>query len=604
MKLMLSTDLSLPLDAVTETFAILGRRGSGKTHTAVVMAEEMLGAGVPIVVIDPLDVWWGLRVGKDGKSTGLPIYIAGGSHADIPLHADAGKVLADAIVDRALSIVLSIRHLSKADQRRFVGDLCERLYDRKADPKHRTALHVFIDEADAFVPQRLMPGAERCFGAVDTLVRRGRSSGLAPTLISQRPQVINKDVLSQTEVLVSHQLTGPQDRKALEAWIEANDTDDQRGEFMSSLASLPKGTAWFWSPGFLHIFARVDVRDRRTFDSSATPKAGVRAVASPKAFADVDLQSLTDDIAASIAKAKADDPRELRREIVRLTAAVKTLESRASAQTTSKAAAPRVVEKLVIRDAQLVALDKALARAEAGVARASEALTKPFAAVREAVAALTRAITAVRQPSLLPHARVTLDIASDRHTPSKMLRGEAHGNPRAAPHARPRNSTGGVRATADDVGRVDFALPRAERAILRAAAQLHPKPASRAQLAILSGYSIKSSSFQNALGALRSGGFLDGSGDSNRVTGQGMLAAGDFDPMPSGDALIARWSEQLPKAERALLQVFAQHGEVSKEQLADESGYSITSSSFQNALGRLRTLELVDGLRLNPGIFA
>jgi hypothetical protein len=123
------------------------------------------------------------------------------------------------------------------------------LYDRKADPKHRTALHVFIDEADAFVPQRLVPGTERCFGAVDTLVRRGRSSGLAPTLISQRPQVINKDVLSQTEVLVSHQLTGPQDRKALQTWIEANDTDNQGGTFMASLASLEKGQAWFWSPG-------------------------------------------------------------------------------------------------------------------------------------------------------------------------------------------------------------------------------------------------------------------------------------------------------------------------------------------------------------------
>jgi DNA helicase HerA-like ATPase len=108
-----------------------------------------------------------------------------------------------------------------------------------------------------------MPGAERCFGAVDTMVRRGRSSGLAVTLISQRPQVINKDVLSQTEVLVSHQLTGPQDRKALQAWIEANDDENRSAEFMGALASLPKGRAWFWSPGLLKVFKPVDVRDRR-----------------------------------------------------------------------------------------------------------------------------------------------------------------------------------------------------------------------------------------------------------------------------------------------------------------------------------------------------
>jgi DNA helicase HerA-like ATPase len=284
-KLKIGTGLALPLEAATETAAILGRRGSGKTHTAVVMAEEMLAAGVQVVILDPLDVWWGLRVAKDGKSAGVAIYVCGGSHADIPLSADAGRILADAVVDRHLSMVLSVRHLSKTDQRRFVGDFCERLYERKADPKHRTALHVFLDEADAFVPQRLVPGSERCFGAVDTMVRRGRSSGLAVTLISQRPQVVNKDVLSQTEVLVAHQLTGPQDRKALQAWIDANDTDGRSDEFMASLASLPRGTAWFWSPGLLKIFARVAVRDRHTFDSSATPKAGVAAVASPKAFA-------------------------------------------------------------------------------------------------------------------------------------------------------------------------------------------------------------------------------------------------------------------------------------------------------------------------------
>ena len=76
--------------------------------------------------------------------------------------------------------------------------MCERLYDRKGEPQHRTTLHVIIDEDEAFVRQRLVPGSERAFVAVDTLIRRGRSSGLATTLISQRPEVINEDVLSQT----------------------------------------------------------------------------------------------------------------------------------------------------------------------------------------------------------------------------------------------------------------------------------------------------------------------------------------------------------------------------------------------------------------------
>lgn len=45
-------DLALPLDAATETFGILGKKGSGKSNVAVVMAEEMHGAGIPWVAID------------------------------------------------------------------------------------------------------------------------------------------------------------------------------------------------------------------------------------------------------------------------------------------------------------------------------------------------------------------------------------------------------------------------------------------------------------------------------------------------------------------------------------------------------------------------
>lgn len=44
MAIKLSTKITLPADAVTDTFAILGQRGSGKTYTAGVMAEGLLGS--------------------------------------------------------------------------------------------------------------------------------------------------------------------------------------------------------------------------------------------------------------------------------------------------------------------------------------------------------------------------------------------------------------------------------------------------------------------------------------------------------------------------------------------------------------------------------
>lgn len=44
--LVLGSNLSLPLTAQTETFAILAQRGAGKSNTAAVMAEEMFAHGL------------------------------------------------------------------------------------------------------------------------------------------------------------------------------------------------------------------------------------------------------------------------------------------------------------------------------------------------------------------------------------------------------------------------------------------------------------------------------------------------------------------------------------------------------------------------------
>jgi uncharacterized protein len=77
--------IQIPLSAATKTFAILAKRGAGKTYTGAVPAEEFHKNRIPFVVFDPIDVWWGLRLGKDGKSKGVPVVVFGTEHADIPL---------------------------------------------------------------------------------------------------------------------------------------------------------------------------------------------------------------------------------------------------------------------------------------------------------------------------------------------------------------------------------------------------------------------------------------------------------------------------------------------------------------------------------------
>ena len=139
-------------------------------------------------------MWWGLRAAADGRGPGLgTVIILGGPHGDVPLEPAAGELVADLVVDEGLSVVLDLKELSKAQTRGFMTAFAERLYRRKRPDGE--PVHLLLDEADTFVPQRYGAGDARMFGAFDDLVRKGRASGIGVTLISQRSAKINKDVL-------------------------------------------------------------------------------------------------------------------------------------------------------------------------------------------------------------------------------------------------------------------------------------------------------------------------------------------------------------------------------------------------------------------------
>src|SRR4051794_974031 len=155
--LQLAADLSLPLDAVTQTFAILARKGAGKTHTAMVMMEEMVKANLQVAALDPLGAWWGLRSSADGQRPGLPVTIIGGEHGDVPLEPTAGKVIADLVVEHGGSFVIDMSLFeSNSAQDKFAMEFGERIYRAKAS--NRSPLHLMVDEADSFAPQRPQPG--------------------------------------------------------------------------------------------------------------------------------------------------------------------------------------------------------------------------------------------------------------------------------------------------------------------------------------------------------------------------------------------------------------------------------------------------------------
>ena len=107
---------------------------------------------------------------------------------------------------------------------------------------------------------------------IDRIVRRGRTKGLGVTLISQRPAVINKNVLSQIDSLFLLNMVAPGDLNAVDDWLKLRVKAEQRIECLGQLANLPPGVAFCTQSGGLAKFRKFTVRKRETFDSGRTPK--------------------------------------------------------------------------------------------------------------------------------------------------------------------------------------------------------------------------------------------------------------------------------------------------------------------------------------------
>jgi hypothetical protein len=139
-------------------------------------------------------------------------------------------------------------------------------------------------------------------------------------------------------------------------------------------------------------------------------------------------------------------------------------------------------------------------------------------------------------------------------------------------------------------------LAAGERRILTALAQ-YSKGRSKVQVAVLTGYAATDGGFNNYLVDLRSRRLIEGDGDRLTISEAGIQALGSWEPLPAGAALIDYWRSRLGKAERLIIETLTQvyPNGMTKEEVAAKAGYEPSGGGFNNALGRLRTLELVQG---------
>jgi hypothetical protein len=239
---------------VTGRTCVLGSSGSGKSYTVGVLCEEFCRNNIPFAIVDTEGEHSGLKekfeaiwVGEDG---GCDL-----SWDNLDL-ADLARQAPD-----ISPLILDVSDIG--DWKEKIASFLSSLYTTLTE--RRTPYLVVLEEADKFIPQygQRVP-------IFDEVARRGRKRGLGLMVCSQRPSLIDKNVLSQCGNQLIGKLIIQNDLQSVAQFFPG------RG-LPKELTALRAGE-FFAMGGFSPSPAMVTIRKRTTTHGGVTPALGQRMV--------------------------------------------------------------------------------------------------------------------------------------------------------------------------------------------------------------------------------------------------------------------------------------------------------------------------------------
>ena len=126
---------------------------------------------------------------------------------------------------------------------------------------------IFIDEAHEFMPRE---GKTPATDALMQLLREGRQPGISLVLATQQPAQIHRDVMTQSDLIISHRVTSKSDKEALNEIMQTYLLKNIKQQ-MDDLPSL-KGSAILLDDNSERIYP-IKVRPRFTWHGGESPAA-------------------------------------------------------------------------------------------------------------------------------------------------------------------------------------------------------------------------------------------------------------------------------------------------------------------------------------------
>ncbi|MEA3558822.1 MAG: DUF87 domain-containing protein [Candidatus Thermoplasmatota archaeon] len=260
---------------ITSRTAVIGMSGSGKSHLIGVIAEELSEMGASFVIIDPEGEYSSLKEKYE------VVWAGNDPEADVKLTRSSSKKLAQTVVEQNARLILDTSYSDDSkEELDVISDFLDHFYE--LETKNKKPILVIVEEADRFAPQF---GGEKVKRLLE-ISRRGRKRGIGLLIATQRPQMVDKNVLSQCGNQLIGKLRTKNDMKAVDLFFSSS-------ERIRSLPELRLGE--FYAMGeFDPAGGLLKVKGRTTSSLGSTPDGNTRR--KKKFSVDDFVSEISDDI--------------------------------------------------------------------------------------------------------------------------------------------------------------------------------------------------------------------------------------------------------------------------------------------------------------------
>ena len=212
---------------------------------------------------------WGIFSEKGENPTKINDLISGGmtSVLDLSVYNSVGLFNVRALVISLVSRKIFNQRM-EARKKEEIMSLAKGFDFSSSEEKKETPLvWFFIDEAHEFLP---LQGKTVATDALVQLLREGRQPGISLVLATQQPGQIHRDVMTQSDIVISHRVTSLPDLEALNYIMQSYFLESIK-KYMDDLPNL-KGSAIVLDDNSERIYP-MRIRPRFTWHGGEAPTA-------------------------------------------------------------------------------------------------------------------------------------------------------------------------------------------------------------------------------------------------------------------------------------------------------------------------------------------